>query len=93
MLIKDLSLELDAKALTAVRGGATDSGNSIVSGISQGLLLNAPNIVGTGAGSSLTNSNNVDASQYATQYNQQNNGDVFSLFAGVRIPFGGPVMF
>ena len=37
----------------------------------------------TGPGSSLTNSNNIDASQYATQDVHQNNGD----FAFIAFPY------
>lgn len=85
MLIKDLTKELAADEMTAVQGGASDRGNTEVSTIGQGLVLNAPNAVGAGAGSSVNSNNNVDASQYATQTVRQNNGD--SLFA--IFPFYG----
>ena len=92
LTIKDLSAstELDQAAMTAVHGGAFDRGNSNVSGITQALAMDAPNILGAGAGSSLTNSNNVSASQDASQYIRQNNGDVFSLLIGLR---GAPIRF
>jgi hypothetical protein len=85
MLIKDLTKELAADEMTAVAGGASDRGNSSVNTIGQALQLNAPNLVGAGAGSSVNSNNNVDASQYATQHVAQNNGD--SLFA--IFPFYG----
>jgi len=90
--IKNLSasVELDQAAMTAVCGGLVDRGNSNVTGITQGLVMNAPNIVAAGAGSSLTNSNNVSASQDASQFIRQNNGDVFSVLLGLR---GGPIRF
>ena len=84
------STELDQAAMTAVRGGAFDRGNSSVTGIAQGLVMDAPNIVVAGPGSSLTNSNNVSANQDASQYIRQSNGDVFSLLIGLR---GGPIRF
>jgi hypothetical protein len=87
MLIKDLTKELAADEMTAVQGGANDRGNSNVSNIGQALQLNAPNVIAAGAGSSITNSNNVDASQYATQDIDQNNGD----FAFIAFPFFGRV--
>jgi hypothetical protein len=87
MLIKDLTKELAAAEMTAVQGGLADRGNSNVSNIGQALVLNAPNMVVTGPGSSLTNSNNVDASQYATQDIHQNAGD----FAFIAFPYYGPV--
>ena len=84
--IKNLSasLELDQAAMTAVHGGAFDRGNSSVTGTTQALIMDAPNIVMTGAGSSLTNSNNVSASQDASQFVRQNNGDAFSVLFGLR---------
>ena len=85
MLIKDLTKELAADEMTAVQGGLADRGNSTVNTIGQALVLNAPNVVGAGAGSSVNSNNNVDATQYATQFTNQNNGD--SLF--VAIPFRG----
>ena len=88
MLIKDLTKELAAEEMTAVQGGAFDRGNSNVSTIGQAVVLNAPNVVMSGPGSSLTNSNNIDVSNYATQDVSQNNGD----FAFIAFPYyGGPV--
>jgi hypothetical protein len=89
MLIKDLTKELAADEMTAVQGGANDRGNSVVNSIGQGLVLNAPNIVGAGAGSSVNSNNNVDATQYATQATAQNNGDSIFVafpFYGVKMP-------
>jgi len=88
MLIKDLSKELAADEMTAVQGGAFDRGNSNVSTIGQAVVLNAPNVVMTGPGSSLTNSNNIDVSNYATQDISQNNGDT----ALIAFPFIGRVL-
>jgi len=85
MLIKDLSKELDAKALTAVVGGEADRGNSSVNGIVQLANVNAGNVIMAGPGSSLTSSNNVTANQTASIFNSQNNGD----FLGVFLGFGG----
>ena len=85
MLIKDLSKELDTKEMTAVQGGADDRGNSNVGGIVQLANINAANIAAAGAGSSLNSSNNVNVSQNASQYIDQNNGDFLGLFFG-RFP-------
>jgi hypothetical protein len=85
MLIKDLSKELDAEAMTAVHGGADDRGNSNVGGIVQLANVNAGNLISGGAGSSITSSNNVNVSQDATQIVDQNNGDFLGLFLG-RFP-------
>ena len=83
MLIKDLSKELDAKALTAVVGGEGDRGNSSVNGIVQLANVNAGNVIMAGPGSSLTSSNNVTANQTASIFNSQNNGDFFGVFLGL----------
>lgn len=90
MLIKDLTKELAAEEMTAVQGGQSDRGNSVVNTIGQALVLNAPNIVGAGAGSSVNSNNNVDATQYATETALQNNGDSLFVaipFRGIRVPF------
>jgi len=88
MLIKDLSKELDTKEMTAVQGGLVDRGNANVGTIGQVANVNAPNVVMTGPGSSLTNSNNVDFSQYASQGVRQTNGDLafiaFPYYYGIR---------
>lgn len=86
MLIKDLTKELAADEMTAVQGGAFDRGNSNVSTIGQAVVLNAPNVVMSGPGSSLTNSNNIDVTNYATQDVHQNNGDFAALLIGLRGP-------
>jgi len=88
MLIKDLTKELAAEELSAVQGGAADRGNSSVNTIGQALQLNAPNIVGAGAGSSVNSNNNVDVTQYADQTVRQNNGDALFIafpFLGIRM--------
>jgi hypothetical protein len=87
MLIKDLTKELAAEEMTAVQGGLGDRGNSVVNSIGQGLVLNAPNIVGAGAGSSVNSNSNVDATQYATETTFQNNGDTALIAFG--FPFYG----
>jgi len=82
MLIKDLSKELDAKAMTAVQGG--DSGNAAVPTLIQGLEQNNLNIVHAGPGSSVNNTNDVTGTLSATQYVDQNIGDV------LKVKFGFP---
>jgi len=85
MQIKDLSKDLDTAAMTAVHGGADDRGNSNVGSIVQLADINAANIALAGPGSSLNSSNNVNVSQNATQYIDQNNGDFLGVFFG-RFP-------
>ena len=80
MLIKDLSKELDAKAMTAVHGA--DRGNAAVPTLIQGLEQNSFNGVAAGAGSAINNTNDVSATQDATQHVDQNNGNFFSLHVG-----------
>jgi hypothetical protein len=77
MLIQDLSKELDTEALSAVRGG--DGGNSAVNGIVQLANITSANVLLAGAGSTITSTNNVNSSQTATLFNQQNIGDIFDL--------------
>jgi hypothetical protein len=81
MLIKDLSKELDTKAMTAVRGG--DNGNSASNVIGQALNLSVP--VGVlSYGPSNTNVH-VSGTQKATIWNDQYAGDSFlALFPFVR---------
>ena len=81
MLIKDLSKELDTKAMTAVRGG--DNGNSASNVIGQALNLSVP--VGVlSYGPSNTNVH-VNGTQKATIWNDQYAGDsFFALFPFVR---------
>jgi hypothetical protein len=77
MLIKDLSKELDTKAMTAVRGG--DNGNSATNAIGQAMNLYVP--VGVRSyGPSNTNVH-VSGTQNATIWNDQYAGDsFFALF-------------
>jgi hypothetical protein len=82
MLIKDLSKELDVKAMTAVHGG--DAGNAAVPTLTQGLEFNNLNLVHAGPGSSVNNTNDATATQSATQYVDQNIGDV------LKVKFGFP---
>jgi hypothetical protein len=87
MQIQDLSKELAAEEMSAVHGGTGDRANANVGNIVQGLVVNAPNTVGAGAGSSVNSDNEIDVTQYATQHVHQNNGD--SLF--VAFPFIRPL--
>jgi hypothetical protein len=77
MLIKDLSKELDTKAMTAVRGG--DNGYSASNVIGQAMNLSVP--VGVlSYGPSNTNVH-VSGTQKATIWNDQYAGDsFFALF-------------
>ena len=81
MLIKDLSKELDTKAMTAVRGG--DNGNSASNVIGQAMNLSVPvSVLSYGP----SNSNvHVSGTQKATIWNDQYAGDSFlALFPFVR---------
>lgn len=80
MEIKDLSKDLDTADMSAVHGGADDRGNSNVGSIVQLANVNAANLAVAGAGSSLNSSNNVNVSQNASQYIDQNNGDFLGVF-------------
>lgn len=80
MLIKDLTKELDAKAMTAVQGG--DSGNAAVPTLIQGMDQKNFNMLVAGAGSAINNTNDVTGTQSATQYVDQNIGDVLSVKFG-----------
>ena len=80
MLIQDLSKDLDAKAMTAVRGG--DNGNSAVSTTLQALGIDAPITVGYGAGSAGNTFVHIDPSQTASTSTKQTSGDKFSAFLG-----------
>jgi hypothetical protein len=77
MLIKDLSKELDTKAMSAVRGG--DNGNSATNNIGQVLNLSVPVAVQSYGP---TNSNvHVNGTQNASIWNDQFAGDsFFALF-------------
>jgi hypothetical protein len=80
MLIQDLSKELDAKAMTVVRGG--DNGTSAASSILQAMGIDAPIAVGYGAGSAGNTFIHVDGSQSGDISNHQTSGDKFSAFLG-----------
>jgi hypothetical protein len=80
MLIKDLSKELSAEAMTAVRGG--DNGTAATSNILQAMGINAPVLVGYGAGSAGNTFVHVDGSQTADVSNHQTSGDKFAAFLG-----------
>jgi len=78
MFIKDLSKELDTKAMSAVRGG--DNGNSVTNTIGQVQTLSVPvSVLGNGP----TNSSvHVNGTQNASIWNSQYAGDSFAaLFA------------
>jgi hypothetical protein len=77
MLIKDLSKELDAKAMTAVQGG--DSGNAAVPTLTQLMAFTNQNAVNAGAGSAINNFNHATATQDADQSVDQNIGDVVKV--------------
>ena len=76
MLSQDLSLELDAKHLSAVRGG--NNGNAATNTIGQVLNMNVPVAVGT-TGPANTNVS-VHGTQNASIYNFQHAGDHFVAF-------------
>jgi imidazole glycerol phosphate synthase subunit HisF len=83
LTIKDLSAstELDRAAMTAVRGG--NDGNSSVNTIGQVQNVHVPVIAGAGAGSAMNTDVHVDATQDASIYTHQNNGDRFRFWAGL----------
>jgi hypothetical protein len=74
MFIKDLSKELDTKAMSAVRGG--DNGNSATNTIGQVQNLSVPvSVLGYGP----TNSSvHVNGTQNASIWNSQYAGDSFA---------------
>jgi hypothetical protein len=80
MLIKDLNLDLDSKAMSAVRGG--DNGTSAASNLLQAMGIDAPVDVGYGAGSAGNTFVHVDGSQSGDISNHQTSGDKFSAFLG-----------
>ena len=80
MLIKDLTKELDTKAITAVRGG--DNGTSAASSILQAMGIDAPVAVGYGPGSAGNTFIHVDGSQNGSISNNQTSGDKFAAFLG-----------
>ena len=83
MNIKDLEIakELSCEERAAVRGGS--QGNSDVATIGQLQNVHVPVAALTGAGSSQNTDVDVDASQYASIYTAQNNGDRFSFLLGL----------
>ncbi len=78
MLIKDLSKELDTKAMTSVRGG--DNGASSATTLLQALEIDAPIAVGYGAGSAGNTFININGSQSGSVANKQTSGDEFAAF-------------
>jgi hypothetical protein len=80
MLIKDLTKELDTKAMSAVRGG--DNGTAATSNLLQEMGISAPVLVGYGAGSAGNTFVHVDGSQNAAISNHQTSGDKFAAFLG-----------
>jgi hypothetical protein len=79
MLIKDLSKELDTKALSAVHGG--NNGNAATNTIGQALNMSVPVVVGA-TGPANTNVS-VDGTQNAYIDNFQFAGDSFLAFLPV----------
>jgi hypothetical protein len=73
MKIENLSKTLDAKTMTAVRGG--DNGNSATNTIGQVLNLSVP--VSTLTGGPSNTSVDVDTKQNAKIWNSQFGGDSF----------------
>jgi hypothetical protein len=87
LTIKDLAIakELSHEERAAVRGGS--DGNSAVSTIGQLQNVYVPVATLTGGGSSGNTSVDVDASQYASMYTSQNNGDRFKVLLGLPVMF------
>jgi hypothetical protein len=80
MKIENLSKDLDAKTMTAVRGG--DNGDSSVSNMLQQMGIDTPIAVGYGAGSAGNTFVHIDPSQSASASTKQTSGDKFSAFLG-----------
>ena len=80
MKIQDLSKTLDSKSMTAVIGG--DNGTAATSSILQAMGIDAPVLVGYGAGSAGNTFVHVDGTQNASIVNHQNSGDKFAAFLG-----------
>jgi hypothetical protein len=80
MKIENLSKDLDAKTMTAVRGG--DNGNSSVSNMLQQMGIDTPIAVGYGAGSAGNTFVHIDPSQTASSSTKETSGDKFSAFLG-----------
>jgi len=82
MLIKDLSKELDTKAMSAVRGG--DNGNSATNTIGQAMNLSVPVAVQS-YGPSNTNVH-VNGTQNASIWNDQYAGNSFAALLFPAFP-------
>ncbi len=80
MRIENLSVELDSETMATVHGG--DNGNSAASQILQALQIDAPVMVGYGAGSAGNTFIHVDGSQDGSVSNDQTSGDKFKAFLG-----------
>jgi hypothetical protein len=87
LTIKDLDIakELSCEERAAVRGGS--QGNSAVSTIGQMQNVYVPVATLSGGGSSANTSVDVDASQSASMYTAQNNGDRFKFLLGLPVMF------
>ena len=81
MKIENLSKHLDAKTMTAVRGG--DNGNSSVTGMLQQMGIDTPIAVGYGAGSAGNTFVHIDPSQTASSSTKETSGDKFKAFLGM----------
>jgi hypothetical protein len=77
MRIQNLSKEID---LAAVRGG--DNGDSAASSILSAMQIDAPVMVGYGAGSAGNTFIHVDGSQTSGITTKQTSGDKFAAFLG-----------
>jgi hypothetical protein len=75
MLIKDLSKDLDAEGLAAVRGG--NNGNAATNTIGQQMAINVP--VAVLAGGPANTNVNVTGTQSADITNDQRAGDAFAV--------------
>jgi hypothetical protein len=80
MKIENLSKDLDATELSAVRGG--DNGNSSVGNVLQQMGIVAPIAVGYGAGSAGNTFVHIDPSQSGSVSTEQTSGDKFKAFLG-----------
>jgi hypothetical protein len=80
MRIENLSKELDTQTMTAVRGG--DNGTSAASSVLQAMGIDAPVMVGYGAGSAGNTFVHVDGSQDGSISNRQTSGDKYAAFLG-----------
>jgi hypothetical protein len=85
MLIKDLSLELDAKAMTAVHGGADDQAIATSQSNVQNMVAVAN--VGNGSvfGGPATIQSDNTFTQNAYNYNYAENVSSFGIFGGFPV--------